>query len=305
MQNPRFEDAFYKNYYEELYRDIAFGDLAPSERYIEQQAERGDGVRLWVKANNINSPGKVLDHGCASGATMKSWEDSGWECSGIDPHRPSVQLGCKLGFNVTEASGESLPFRENYFNLVLSLGSLEHVYDLEKSMDEIYRVLIEDGHLIIRWRTNKIFGSPLEYYNHNHYRFFTPNTLRLLLKKHGFIVNSTTEKKLEGWDSYEYLIAQKKLGSAQKYIDWSCGDDAHAELNGLIEIRNKYYKRCKQFVALHREFNGDAVKIIAAIQDESRKFYWGFLGGDDSERVKRSFDEAKQYIECYESQKVN
>ena len=76
----------------------------------------------------------------------------------------------------------------------MSLGSLEHSYDVNKSLEEIYRVMKENGQLIIRWRTDKISGSPYEYYNHNHFRYFTRQTWNLILSKHGFKILKYIDK---------------------------------------------------------------------------------------------------------------
>ena len=51
MTNPRYEDQFYKDYYERLYREVAFGAEKPSKEYIAQQREQrgtdeGDAVRF-------------------------------------------------------------------------------------------------------------------------------------------------------------------------------------------------------------------------------------------------------------------
>ena len=45
------------------------------------------------------------------------------------------------------------------FDVVLSLGSLEHSYDIRKSMKELVRTLKINGYLIIRWRSNNLIGS--------------------------------------------------------------------------------------------------------------------------------------------------
>ena len=37
MQNPRYEDAFYEEYYKELYRNVAFGDVTPSDLYLHNR----------------------------------------------------------------------------------------------------------------------------------------------------------------------------------------------------------------------------------------------------------------------------
>ena len=62
VQNPRYPDEFYKTYYEEMYRKVAFGDLVPSDEYVAQQKERGRNVRLWVEKSGVPK-GKLLDDG--------------------------------------------------------------------------------------------------------------------------------------------------------------------------------------------------------------------------------------------------
>ena len=44
MLNPRRPDEFFKEYYEELYREVAFGEINPSREYIDQQKKRGEAV---------------------------------------------------------------------------------------------------------------------------------------------------------------------------------------------------------------------------------------------------------------------
>ena len=79
----------------------------------------------------------MLDHGCASGSTMIPWLKKGWDAHGIDPHKPSVNLGKKNNLKIQLASGEKLPFNKHSFDVVLSLGSLEHSYDIRATLKEI------------------------------------------------------------------------------------------------------------------------------------------------------------------------
>ena len=98
----------------------------------------------------------------------------------------------------------------------MSLGSLEHSYDLNKSMDEIVRTIKNDGYLIIRWRSNELIGSPLEYYNHNHYRFFSKETWNVLLKKYGFNQIQHFNEDVEGYKSYSYILAKLTVDKSKK-----------------------------------------------------------------------------------------
>ena len=307
MLNPRFEDNFYKAYYDEMYREVAFGDITPSDLYIEQQKKRGAGVLSFIKKNKI-SCGKMLDHGCASGCTMIPWIEENWNCYGIDPHRPSVEMGKRLGLNIKIASGEKLPFKDGTFKLVLSLGSLEHSYDFEASMKEIYRVLEKNGFMMIRWRSNEIFGSPLEYYNHNHYRFFTPETWKIALKKFGFQIVKKTSIKLEGWQSYSYLLVKKinKLPSTKEinnFISKTNLNNSKIELNKIVDLRKSYFDRSQMFINIYKENNGDYYKIMHSIK--SKKLFWFFLGGEPQEILKRSYMEAKKYVSLFKKEKIN
>ena len=187
--NPIYEDSFYKFYYRKIYRKIAFGDMTPSKKYIHFQKIRGLGVYRFFNKKLSIKKGNFLDHGCASGLTMFPWTKK-WNCYGIDPHKPSVEYGVKkFKLNIKRAYGEKLPFKSNFFDVVLSLGSLEHSYDLRKTMKELVRTIQNNGYLIIRWRSNNLIGSPLEYYNHNHYRFFSKETWNLLLIYFQYLIN--------------------------------------------------------------------------------------------------------------------
>ena len=64
-----------------------------------------------------------------------------------------------MGLDIKIGTGESLPFNDSSFDLVLSLGSLEHSYNLKKSLAEIHRTLKANGHLVIRWRSSYFWLS--------------------------------------------------------------------------------------------------------------------------------------------------
>jgi SAM-dependent methyltransferase len=246
----------------------------------------------------------MLDLGCASGATMFSWIDAGWNCKGVDPHRPSVEMAKNyLKLNVSVGAGEELPFDDNSFDLILCLGPHEHAYDLNRMFNETRRTLNEGGYLMIRWRSAKIFGSPLEYYNHNHYRFFTPNMWRLILRKHGFTLVDATQEKLEGWQSYEYILARKDLDPSEdavhKMISSGIKDDLKDELKKIQFLRKDYYDRCKDFLDLTVRYEGNEEDIMHAISNGDKR--WVFLTEVPDLRVPRSVMEAERYVAEYEA----
>ena len=285
--NPRFLDDFYIKYYLKKYRKIAFGFEKPTKKYLEIQKKRGEGVLNFFK-NKIKKNGKMLDHGCASGGTMIPWIKFGWEAFGFDPHIPSVDYGNRtLGLNIKKGFGEKLIFKNQEFDIVLSLGSLEHSYDVNKSLKEIYRVLKRDGHIIIRWRSNKIIGSTLEYFNHNHYRYFTRETWKLMLNKHGFKIIQNTSKKLEKYNSYEYIFA-KKIKKIQKLKE----NFVDRELKYLSKINSRYFKLSKLAEELKLFNKKNSLKRKKFIKDHGIKI----LNNLKEESINRYFYELKKFF---------
>ena len=267
---------------------------------------RGKGVLDYV-SKYIKTPGRMLDLGCASGATMLSWIDAGWKATGVDPHKPSVDTAVKdMGLDVHVGAGEDLPFEDNSFDLFLCLGPHEHAYDLNRMFAETRRTLKDGGHVMIRWRSANVFGSPLEYYNHNHYRFFTPNTWALTLRKHGFSVVATTSDKLEGWQSYEYILARKDLepsdSAVKQMISEGVKDDWAAEIKKIEDLRVDYYERCRAFLDLKTRCKGDEQAIHAAVgRGEVR---WVFMTEVAEWKVRRAIMEAERYVAEYDAGRV-
>ena len=304
FQNPNFSDNFYKEYYKELYREIAFDGKSPSNLYINQQKKRGKKVFDWYSGIYKSSIGRMLDHGCASGFTMAEWKRKGWDCYGIDPHRPSVLLGKKYGYNVEISSGEDLKFKRKFFDVVLSLGSLEHSYDVNVSLRKIYFSLKDSGHLVVRWRSDKIFGSPLEYFNHNHYRFFTINCWKILLEKHGFKILVNSSKKIEGWELYDYFIAIKKTKKINLLESIKINRlNYKKEILKIKRTRKIYYSSCKKIINEFKKKLPSEVDFKKFLSRE--KISWGLLGGNSKQVISRSMLEAKRYIVEYDNGNVS
>lgn len=299
LQNPRYEDRFYQDYYRQRYREVAFGETKPSATYLQEQRTRGGNVLSYL-APHASPPGAMLDHGCASGATMLPFRDAGWETFGIDPHRPSVETGIEeYGLDIREAGGEKVPFDDGFFDLVMSLGSLEHVYDLDAAMTECHRILKDGGCLLIRWRSNVMWGSPYEYYNHNHYRFFTRNTWTLALLRYGFRVIEMTDREIEGNTGAEYIVAQKaqagSLDAVHDALHSGERDDAVQRVKALENYKRDFAGRCEDFLAFVESVGENREEVVKAVQDERVKYR--LLWGDPAVTVPRALLEAKRFLD--------
>ncbi len=92
---------------------------------------------------------KILDIGCGPRGSLE-WATQS-ETHGLDP---LVNQYKKLGItehkmNYIQANCENIPYENNYFDVVSSFNSLDHVDDLEKSISEIKRIIKPNGYFLL------------------------------------------------------------------------------------------------------------------------------------------------------------
>ena len=99
---------------------------------------------------------KVLEVGTGIGTDLVQYALHGSEVYGIDLGQDQVDF-TKLNFQlrglefqeIKQGSAEEIPYKDKMFNLVYSFGVLHHTPDTEKAIDEVYRVLQDDGQAIV------------------------------------------------------------------------------------------------------------------------------------------------------------
>jgi SAM-dependent methyltransferase len=98
---------------------------------------------------------RVLDVGCGNGYVLSRFAREGAHTTGIDLTRRAVELSSRrfelmgLAGEFTVGSAEDLPFAENTFECVTSMGVLHHTPDTARAVAEVRRVLKPGGRLIV------------------------------------------------------------------------------------------------------------------------------------------------------------
>jgi SAM-dependent methyltransferase len=97
---------------------------------------------------------KVLDVGCGNGYVLFQYARNGADVTGVDLTATAVDLSRKrfalggLPARFVEIDGEHLPFPDDHFDIVCSMGVLHHISNAQTTVDEIYRVIKPGGRLI-------------------------------------------------------------------------------------------------------------------------------------------------------------
>lgn len=94
---------------------------------------------------------KVLDLGCGTGRMTKKLLELGAEVVGVDVSEEMLNVARKKCRGAEFVLGDSanLPFGEGEFDLVVASFLIVHLKGLEKSFDEVYRVLKPGGVFIV------------------------------------------------------------------------------------------------------------------------------------------------------------
>lgn len=136
--------------------------LEPREylrRYLEV-APLALAVFRAIEAKNIaevKMERPILDVGCGFGEFAGVFFDSEVEM-GLDTSWKELVSAKKVNRykKLTWADARELPFKNNYFNTVLSVSVLEHILGIEEVVKEVYRVLKPGGKFVFTVNTDRV-----------------------------------------------------------------------------------------------------------------------------------------------------
>lgn len=118
--------------------------------------------RSLEMAGYLKKGDKVLDWGSGFGQITIILDELGFDVTPFDVAVPEKNLFKPNKAVVLAKDPVSLPFPDNHFDAVLSMGVLEHVPDIDGSLKEIRRVLKPGGYFFVFNFPYKY--SPSEYY---------------------------------------------------------------------------------------------------------------------------------------------
>lgn len=139
----------------------------------------------------------ILDVGCGHGDYLRSVFEKTKHTYGIDPDKSALSKNTFIK-HLSVASVEKLPFKDNFFDVVVLQWVLEHLPDPETAFSEIHRVLKPGGKVI--------FVTP----NARNYNAWI---IRLIPNRfHGFFTNMLYGRKAEDAYPVQYKVnSYKKL----------------------------------------------------------------------------------------------
>ena len=173
---------------------------------------------LKIDPNDI-----VLDIGCGGGGNIERYAKMvlNGKIYGIDYSKTAVYISKEINrryinqgiVEIYEGSISSLPFLDNFFNLVSSFETFYFWSDLTRDLKEIYRVLKPNGHLILvnegyKCDNKKRRQKAEKWSKLGNFPIHTPEEYKEFLEQAGFSDIQISEEYKKGWIS---AIGMKKL----------------------------------------------------------------------------------------------
>jgi len=167
-----------------------------------QYAKGGIGRWHWDKrdhtALNLVRPTDqtIVDIGCGEGITLEKIHRLFPErkVMGIDTLLENVDICNRHGCRAVQGDVNNLPFLSKSVDFVLFMEVIEHLVHPEKAIQEIRRILVPGGRLVLVFPNDRVFKIAriltLRFreaaYDPGHVRQWTPCDIRSFLRRQGF-----------------------------------------------------------------------------------------------------------------------
>lgn len=115
--------------------DYKYTAKSYTELHKQEQEKKLNKIREYLDNNKISLKNKkILDVGSGTGISTEFFEGA----IGLEPEIEMIKQG---SYNAIQGDAENLPFKDNTFDVVISVTAIHNVEDFEKAILEIKRVL--------------------------------------------------------------------------------------------------------------------------------------------------------------------
>lgn len=224
--NPRPSDSEIGKYYKsEDYVSHSDTKKGLINRLYHMVRSRTLKQKLGLISSYV-SRGTILDYGCGTGMFLKTCADAGWKSFGFEPDYDAKKLAEGKGLSVAN-SKEALA--GNKYDIISLWHVLEHVTDLDPTLDFFSRNISDMGRLIIA--VPNYTSADAKHYKEfwagydvpRHIYHFEISTLKKLLGNYGFSLEETKPMKFDSF--YVSMLSEKYKTGTMNYFT--------AFLNGL------------------------------------------------------------------------
>jgi len=169
--------------------------------------------RRLVEKTSALKHGHILDVGTGTGFFLDEMKNYNWRVTGIEKSKDARNFA-KSEFNLDNLPTEDLfNLKERTFDVITLWHVLEHIHLLDKNMQEFYRLLKNNGKLVIAVPNHVSYDAKhykefwAAYDVPRHIWHFAPSQMKQFAEKHGFKIKSLHTMPFDSF--YVSLLSEK------------------------------------------------------------------------------------------------
>ncbi|HEX6977516.1 MAG TPA: class I SAM-dependent methyltransferase [Patescibacteria group bacterium] len=125
------------------------GQFYPTETYWNNKADPQKAYGYLYELIFNGKKKKILDIGAGNGLFLSEFKKRGWESTGVEFSEHAVKEAKNFGLKLKRGDFLDFKFPKNYFDVVTLNNVLEHLYKPKETLEEISKVLKNNGALIV------------------------------------------------------------------------------------------------------------------------------------------------------------
>ncbi|HYT73302.1 MAG TPA: class I SAM-dependent methyltransferase [Vicinamibacterales bacterium] len=179
--------------FDQYYRDMSKYEYAQRGGAESEYDSRRLALIAGIIAPHLPSSGvRILDVGCASGRLLANLRDVGFpNVTGLDPSPACAAAAGRLyGIDVRTMTLGEIAGTGERFEVVIMVGVLEHLRDLDDAFEHLHSLLAPGGLLYVEVPDVTAFAdwpnAPYQDFSTEHINFFSPVSLDNLMRARGF-----------------------------------------------------------------------------------------------------------------------
>jgi SAM-dependent methyltransferase len=210
------------------------GSYYQSDEYISHDAKKADFLSRIYKIARVFSikskykivskhakTGKILDIGCGTGEFLNFCKSKGFEIAGVEPNEKARSHASQVNQVTVHEKLTDLAITTGRFNCITMWHVLEHVHDLNETIELVKRLLAPGGIFIVAvpnsnsWDAKKYGRFWAAYDVPRHLYHFFSGTMNRLVTKHGFEIIVTLPQRLDAY--YVSMLSEKYKSGSNNY----------------------------------------------------------------------------------------
>ncbi|MBZ5723470.1 MAG: class I SAM-dependent methyltransferase [Acidobacteriia bacterium] len=182
------EQSVFDDYYRDLSKydnAVRGGKESPASKSRFEEA--ASGIETFVETQDA----RILEIGCGSGHLLDALARRSFaNLRGADPSPACASVAGEKSVPVEVATVSSIPAPEKPYDFLILMGVIEHIRDLDCTVDQFHRLLRIGGRVYIEVpdgsRLDPSLDAPFQEFSMEHINFFSTRSLTNLMHRRGF-----------------------------------------------------------------------------------------------------------------------